>query len=145
MKFNTLIIIWTLTAGIIFTGCIKIPDKLMTPTIKIEPIIKDNKEFYSMKLSAGISNENSDIVLMDVKGVVVFYDQNGESQRIILPFKLSAIFPFETGMIEINKVYSESEIMPLVILLGSDKEKILNEKGMERSLLDDKKATLEIT
>ncbi len=145
MKFKISVALWTLIAGIFFIGCIKVPDKLTSPTIKIEPVIKNNKEFYTMRLSAGISNENSDVVLMDVKGAVIFHDPNIEGQRISLPFELSAIFPFETGALEITKVYSETDIMPLLALLGTDKEKIVNNKGMERSLLDDRKVMLEIT
>ena len=146
LKFHTMLTTGILSACLIFLGCAKIPDKLLSPTIKIEPVIKDNKEVYNLKLNAGILNDNSDIALMDVRGAVVLYDPaSKETQRITFPFEIPMILPFETGVIEIQKVYSENEIMPIVTLLGSDKEKLINDKGMERSILDDKKVKLDIS
>ena len=146
MKFFTMLTVWMLSACLIFSGCAKIPDKLLSPTIKIEPMIKDNKEVYNLKLNAGIQNDNSDIALRDVRGAVVLYDPaSKETQRITFQFEIPLILPFETGVIEIQNVYSENEIMPIVILLGSDKEKLINDKGMERSILDDKKVKLDIS
>jgi len=146
MKFFTMLTVWMLSACLIFSGCAKIPDKLLSPTIKIEPMIKDNKEVYNLKLNAGIQNDNSDTALMDVRGAVVLYDPaSKETQRITFQFEIPLILPFETGVIEIQNVYSENEIMPIVILLGSDKEKLINDKGMERSILDDKKVKLDIS
>ena len=144
IKFHSLLGI--LSACLILFGCAKIPDKLLSPTIKIEPEIKDNREVYNLKLNAGILNDNSDIALMDVKGAVVLTaPEEREGQKISFAFEIPVILPFETGVIEIQRVYPENEIMPIVLLLGSDKEKLINEKGLERSLMDDKSVRLEIS
>jgi hypothetical protein len=145
MNFKSVSSIWMIFACLVMSGCSKIPGKLISPTIKIEPSIAENKEVFILKFHAGIHNENSDIALMHVKGAVVFYDTEDKNAKIMaLPFELPVILPFETGVIEINRSYSENEIMPLVTLLGSDREKLINEKGIERSLMDDKKVSLEI-
>ena len=146
MNINSRVILILLCAFLIMAGCTKIPEKLMSATVRIEQTIKDNKELYSLKLNGGIQNENSDIALMNVRGTIVFYNSgSGNATIMALPFTLPAVLPFETGVVEITKTYSENEIMPLVTLLGSDKEKLITDKGLERTLSDDKKVRLEIS
>lgn len=134
-----------LATGLILTGCAKIPEKLVSPTLKIEPTVKDNSEAYKLLLSTGIQNENSDTALLNVKGNIVFSDPGNSGSRVlVLPFELPVILPFDTGIIEIEKLYTEGEIMPLVNLMGADKEKLQNDRGLERSLTDDTSVALEL-
>ena len=130
-------------SGLIFIGCAKIPDKLVTPTLKIETVVKDNKEMYKMMLSAGIQNENSDVALINMKGTIFFSDAG--SRILTLPFAIPIVLPFDTGIIEVENVYTEKEIMPLVALLGSDKEKLVKDRGIERSFMEDKNIGFEMT
>lgn len=132
-----------LMGALVLSGCAKMPEKLVSPTIKIEPVVKDNKELYKLMVSTGIQNENSDTAFVDMKGSVVFLD--GKTRVLAIPFMLPVILPFDTGIIEAEKTYTESEIMPLVILFGSDKEKLMNEKVLERSFIDEKNITFELT
>lgn len=125
------------------TGCAKVPDKLITPTLSIET--KGGEE-YTLSLSAGIQNENSDIAFLDVKGNVVFYDPDSSGATVLaVPFELPVILPFDTGIIEVQKAYSEKDIMPLVTLMGSDREKLLIEKSMERTFIEKNKIGLELS
>lgn len=124
-------------------GCAKVPDKLITPTLSIET---KGGEDYTLSLSAGIQNENSDIAFLNVKGYVVFYDPDSSGATVLaVPFELPVILPFDTGIIEVQKAYSEKEIMPLVNLMGSDREKLLNEKSMERTFIEKNKIGLELS
>jgi hypothetical protein len=143
MKFAKTAVVSIVASGLIFAGCAKIPDKLVTPTLKIEPLVKDNKEMYKMMLSTGIQNENSDVAILNVKGTIFFSDTG--SRVLTVPFTIPVVLPFDTGIIEIEKTYAENEIMPLVTLLGSDKEKLLNDKVLERSFMDDKTIGFKLT
>lgn len=143
MKSITTAMIAILGAGLVFIGCAKMPEKLVSPTLKIEPAVKDNKELFKLSLSTGIQNENSDTAFVDMKGLIVFKD--GGTRVLTVPFHLPIVLPFDTGIIEAEKTFSESEIMPLVILLGSDKEKLLNEKVLERSFIEEKNIGFELT
>jgi hypothetical protein len=143
MKFAKTAVSSIVVSGLIFAGCAKMPDKLVTPTLKIEPVVKDNKELYKMMLSTGIQNENSEVAFLNVKGTIFFSDTG--SRILTVPFTIPVVLPFDTGIIEIEKTYAENEIMPLVTLLGSDKEKLLNDKALERSFMDDKTIGFELT
>ncbi|TFH43861.1 MAG: hypothetical protein E4G96_00040 [Chrysiogenales bacterium] len=140
------ICITVLVIAMVFAGCVKDPDKLITPILSIEPALKDNRQVYTLSLSAGLQNENSDVAFLDMKGNIVFIDPMKSNSRVlIVPFALPLILPFDTGIIEVEKSYTDEEIMPLVLLMGSDREKLLNERSMERTFIDKKKIGLELT
>ncbi len=143
MKNIQTALIAILGTGVVFIGCAKMPEKLVSPTLKIEPVIQDNKELFKLSLSTGIQNENSDTAFVDMKGLIVFKD--GKTRVLTVPFHLPIVLPFDTGIIEAEKTFTESEVMPLVVLLGSDREKLLNEKVLERSFIDEKNIGLELT
>jgi hypothetical protein len=145
MKIHTTIAVCVLASLVFMTGCAKVPDKLVSPTLKIEMVVADNKEVFKLTLSTGIQNENSDVALTALKGRIVFYDSGKKGAPVMsLPFELPVILPFETGIIEIEKTYTENEIMPLVMAMGSDKEKLLADRGLERTFMDDKGIGLEL-
>src|SRR4030042_57578 len=107
-------IIVALASGVILVGCAKIPDRLVSPMIKIEPAVVENKEAYKIMVSTGIQNENSDVALVNVKGNINFYDHRSDGTALLsVPFDFLIVLPFDTGIIEIEKFYSENEIMPL--------------------------------
>jgi len=80
-----------------------------------------------------------------VKGSVYFKAAGSKSPRVMtLPFVVPVILPFDTGLIDIEKTFAENEIMPLVKLLGSDREKLQSEKLLERTFMDDSTIGFEI-
>jgi hypothetical protein len=143
VKLGRMTLVGLAVSGLIFIGCAKIPDKLVTPTLKIESVVQDNREMYKMMLSSGIQNENSAVALINVKGTIFFSDAG--TRILTLPFTIPVVLPFDTGIIEVEKVYTENEIMPLVTLLGSDKEKLEKDRGIERSFMEDKNIGFELT
>ncbi len=138
---RALIAILLVSAGVI--GCAKMPEKLVSPTFKIEPVIKDNRELFKLTLNTGLQNENSDTAFLDMKGLIVFKD--ADKRILAIPFRLPVILPFDTGIIEAEKTCTESEIMPLVVLFGSDREKLMNDKVLDRSFIDEKNIGFELT
>jgi hypothetical protein len=143
MKSIKMTLIVILGSGLVCIGCAKMPEKLVSPTLKIEPVVQENKELFKLSLNTGIQNENSDTAFINMKGLIVFNDAG--TRVLTVPFNLPIVLPFDTGIIEAEKTYTESEIMPLVLLLGSDKEKLLGEKVLERSFIDEKNISLELT
>jgi len=128
------------------TGCAKLPEKLVSPTLKIEPAVVDSKEGYKLTLNTGLQNENSGYALIDVKGDVFFKDAGGRSRQVLaLPFEVPVILPFDTGLIDIEKTLPENEAVPLLNLLGSDREKLNADKVLERTFTDDSTIGFEIT
>ena len=55
-------------------SCAKIPEKVQSPSLKIDIETRDGAEVYSVRFSGGIANENSSTALGDVKGSVVIRD-----------------------------------------------------------------------
>ncbi len=143
MKSVKTALIVLLGSGIVFIGCAKMPEKLVSPTLKIEPVIKDNKELFKLSLNTGIQNENSDTAFINMEGTIVFTDAG--KRVLTIPFKLPIVLPFDTGIIEVEKTCTESEITPLLVLLGSDKEKLMNDKALERSFIDEKNISFDLT
>ena len=139
-KWIAAVIALALGAG----ACAKMPEKLISPMLKIEPVVKDGKEAYRVMVSAGIQNENGDTAFLNVKGSVGFRNPENGTGVMTLPFTIPVILPFDTGVIEIDKTMEEPAVMPLVHLLGADKEKLNAEKGLERTSLDEKTVVLAI-
>jgi hypothetical protein len=128
------------------TGCAKLPGKLVSPALKIEPAVVNNTEAYRLILNTGLKNENSNTALLDVKGIVFFLKDGSKSDRVLtLPFVVPVILPFDTGLIDIEKTFTEKEIVPLVKLLGSDMEKLKSEKVLDHMFMEDKSIGFEIT
>jgi hypothetical protein len=142
--FRAVIVI--LSSCLIVTGCAKLPDKLVTPTLKIETAMKDNQPVYKLLVNTGIQNENSDTALINVKGNIFFLDAGKAEKKVMtIPFELPIILPFDTGIIELEKTYTEKEIEPLLALMGSNKDKLQSDKNLERSFVDDKNIGFELT
>jgi len=101
-----------------------------------------------LKFSGGIKNENNETVFTGVKGTIAFIEPESGKQVLSLPFSLPVILPFDTGVIDIKKEYSEQEITPLIALLGLNKTELIKEKSTSSMFIDEKKvkiATLDYT
>lgn len=145
-KYGTMILFCAMAAGLLLAGCAKVPGKLLSPTLRIEPVPGNNTPMYKLMLSTGMQNENDDVVFLNMKGNVFFKDTGKTGARVLtVPFELPVLLPFDTGIIEIEKIYPEAEIMPLVRFLGSDRDKLASEKAMERSFADDDAIGFELT
>ena len=145
-KYGSVIIVCAAAASLFIAGCARVPEKLISPTLKIEPAVVNNAPAYKLMLSTGIQNENSDIVFLSLKGNIFFGGSKKSGGRVLtVPFELPVLLPFDTGIIELENTYSENEIMPLVRLLGSDRDRLAKEKSLERSFADDDTIGFELT
>ncbi len=131
--------IWIGLILLVMAGCAKVPDEVLSPSLRVESTVTEGREVYTLNLSGGIQNENKDIVLSDVAGTIVLFDpdqKGGQSFR--LPFEIPAILPFDTGIIDIRKEYSEKEIMELVDVLDIEREEFYANRGIENLYVNER-------
>ncbi len=128
----------------VITGCAKVPDEVLSPSIRVESTVTEDREVYTLNFSGGIPNENKDVVLSNVKGDVVLFDpaqKNGRSVR--LSFEIPVILPFDTGIIDIHRDFSEKEILSLVDILNIDREEFFENRGIDNLYIDEKNIVLD--
>jgi hypothetical protein len=131
MKKNISLISTALIAFII-TGCAKIPDKCMKPTVEIAAKEEGDGNIYLLQFTSKILNENSDVALQDVTGYIYFKKNEKDDKPVFtIPFEIPIILPFGDGNIIEQREYPLEEIAPLVDLLGGDTEKLAIDRGME--------------
>jgi len=144
MKTNSIIIL-LLALLISISACVKKPDKLHTPSLKLNAAIRDNKEIYILKLSSGIENKNAGTAFTDLKGKISIIDPENESiEPVILPFEIPIILPFDIGIINIEKELPEKDIMRIIDILNINKEKFISAKGIDGRYIDEKNLDLDI-
>jgi hypothetical protein len=147
-------------ASTLFAGCAKVPDTLHSPTVKISIDIVDNKEVYTLKFTGGIKNENSGYVLKNIRGTVVFKEaekSSGLFSRIkklvpfigqpgvsAIPFEIGIIPPFEMGIIDFEKGFTEKEIIPLADLLMINRDDLVKNRVADDVNVDNKNLSLSI-
>lgn len=153
-------IIFLIASMMFISGCIKMPEEFQSPSLKIDIIIDKNTELFSLKFSAGVKNENSDVAFLRFKGKVKFVEgkeSGGFISKIIriltsgnnkpvmeLPFEIPEILPFGIGIIDIEKKFKEEEIMPLVDLLDINREEMVKNKGIEGLYVNEKNIELQV-
>jgi hypothetical protein len=109
----------------ILAGCTKAPDSVHSPSIKVDYVIEDNTEKYTVHFTGGIRNENNSTVLQDVTGeIVVYRSAEKQMEALRLPFSLANILPMSTGIIEMAVDKKDTEVDGLLELLNVDREKL---------------------
>ncbi|MFC1669397.1 hypothetical protein ACFL20_03340 [Spirochaetota bacterium] len=125
-------------------ACAKISEKIDSPRAIASIEIKENSEIYSLKLKGLIENENSNVALVDFKGVIQFIDPENHSKVLSsMPFNIPMILPYETAFIDVEKRGSERDLIPLIELVGIDKEELENERTAAVFRIDSKLFRLE--
>ncbi len=136
-KYLSVFIIFT--AILFMPGCNKIPEKIQSPSIKIDLTENDNGKKYTVRFSGGIKNENSDTAFIGYKGNVVLADPSKDDKAVdSLSFSFPVILPFDSGIINIKAERSEEEVMQILELLNLSREKLIAEKSVERFNIDEK-------
>lgn len=141
-------------------SCAKVPEKFQSPSVKIDLSIEDNKEVYLLKFSAGIKNENNDIVIKNfkAKALVVEAEKNPglitkflhklsiSKNKVLLdlPVDVSVILPFEAAVIDIEQKLSDEEINPILTLLEINKEELLKNRTISGKYFEERNIELDI-
>jgi hypothetical protein len=127
--------------SILFTGCTKKPEKLISPAARIDISIEENKEMYNLTVSAGITNENHSTAIVDYSAELILKDGNFVN-LIQIPIKAKSILPFETFYIDANKKLNEQEAMKIVDALSLNREELIKTKTASTLFIDEKNITL---
>jgi len=131
-----------MTVAISFIGCAKTPEKIVSPSIKIDINIVENKEVYILSFSGGIRNENNDVAFEKVKGEVRLIDGDGRAVCAI-PFEVPVILPLDTGVLDLRIDKNETEIGPILSLLNVNRETLQEERTSSGNFIDEKNIELD--
>lgn len=132
-----------LSAILIVSGCIKKPEKPISPAFKVDVLNEGGTETFVFKISAGIQNENHDVALTDVKGFLHIID--GERRVLSVPYTLKAILPYELGVIDLEQKIAEKDLKPVLDLHKIDMADVRKNRGTEGVYLDEKNILLELS
>lgn len=111
------------------SACAKIPEAPLSPSVKIAFEKKENNKIFAVNFTCGLKNENDSTAFTDVNGLIEI--KNASAITVLsVPFKTSAILPFETGIIQERIELTSDQIAPLLDLLSIKKEQI--ESGEEQ-------------
>jgi hypothetical protein len=131
---------------LVLAGCDKKPDKIKSPSFKIDIAVSGGKDEYIVKFTGGILNENNSLALMDIKGTIDFIDPDkGKSTVASIPFELDCILPMSMGIVDLEKKFDENGIKPFIDLFKLNREELDKNKGSEGIFIDDKNISLTIS
>jgi len=116
------VLLFLSAAALIFTSCAKMPDRVLSPSIKagVEAGAEKN---YSLFFTGGIKNENSSTAFLNMEGRVKILSDSGEIIATV-PFKIPAILPFETGVIKEKIELKPEESVKLFAAFSISPEKL---------------------
>lgn len=117
-------------------GCSRLPEKLESPRLVISYGIKNNREVFTVNLLAGLKNNESDRVLFDVEGNVLFREGGGSIEKTpltVIPFHVVKIFPFETAIISLRATGTGENCRPLFDLFEISRDEIVR-NGRSRDI-----------
>ena len=125
-------------------SCAKIPEKVQSPSLKIDIETRDGAEVYSVRFSGGIANENSSTALGDVKGSVIIRDPESKKGVFSIPYRIDMILPFSMGIIDAGKTCSKTEVEPLIGLFNINAEEMARNKGSEGIFVEEDRISLAV-
>jgi hypothetical protein len=134
-------IIFAMALSLLFSGCIKKPDKLLSPSARIDITIEENKEIYNLTVTAGILNENHSKAVIDYSANMILKD-SASSVLLQFPVKAKSILPFETFYIDAVKKMNEQEAMKIVDALSLNREDLIKSKTASTLFIDEKNIEL---
>ncbi|HOO71833.1 MAG TPA: hypothetical protein PK926_08720 [Spirochaetota bacterium] len=126
------------------TSCTRVPDKVQSPSLKIDIDYRDGAEVYLVRISAGITNENNSTALGAVKGAINIIDPEKNDRIISFPFSVDMVLPFSVGIIDAEKRCSKEEIDPVIKLFDIDTDEMVKNKGTDGIYIDENKISLAI-
>lgn len=115
-------------------ACAKVPDRFESPELVIRAGIEGNSTVYTLTVSAGIINENSDAALLDYRGELILKDGTGTS--LVMPFHVTRLLPFDAAMVVVDKKVPGQEMKPWLELFGIDEGDLLKKGATDEIFID---------
>ena len=111
------------------TACAKKPESPLSPSVKIGVEKKGENKIFVVSFTCGLKNENDSTAFINVDGVVDVKSSGGTTV-LTVPFKIPAILPFETGVVQERVELNSDQVTPLLDLLSIKREQL--ESGEEQ-------------
>lgn len=141
MNYIPRIVLLLLAAiAVSFTSCAKKPEAPVSPSIKVDIEKKGDLKIYKAGFTCGLKNENSNIALVDITGIMAI--KKGSTTVLEIPFKKDVIIPFEIGLIEAVVELTEEKASPLLELLGISKAELDTVSEQKSRMLDEQNISI---
>lgn len=111
------------------TACAKKPESPLSPSVKIGVEKKGEDKIFIVNFTCGLKNENDSTAFINAEGVIEVKNSSG-TVVLNVPFRIPAILPFETGVIQERVELNSDQVTPLLELLSLKKEQL--ESGEEQ-------------
>jgi len=105
------------------TSCAKKPDIPLSPSVKINIEKKGEEKIFTAYFTCGLKNENDSTAFTNVEGIIEIKNKNN-AVVLSIPFKVPAILPFETGIVQERIELKPEHITPLLDLFSINIDKL---------------------
>ncbi len=129
-------LILTLTLAVAFTACAKKPESPLSPSVKIGVEKKGTDKIFVVNFTCGLKNENDSTAFTGVDGTINVKNNSG-IVVLTVPFKVTAILPFETGIVQERIELTADQAAPLLSLLAVKKEQIESGEDQGTRFIED--------
>lgn len=123
------------------TACAKKPESPLSPSVKIGIEKNGEDKIFALNFTCGIKNENDSTAFVNVDGVIEIKN-NGGTAVLTVPFKIPAILPFETGVVQERVDLTAEQADPLLELLSIKKEQIESGEEQGNRFIEDQNIVL---
>jgi len=133
--------ILSLSLLLVLTACAKKPETPLSPSVKISIEKKSEEKIFVVNFSCGLRNENDSTAFTDIDGVIEIKNGSGAAV-LIVPFKIAAILPLETGIIQERVELTSDQINPLLDFLSIKKEQLESGEEQGNRFIEDQNIVL---
>ena len=107
-------------------GCVKLPDRVDSPNIRVNYSNTNGKAEYTLIFSCILQNDNPNTVLVDLSANVEVSIRQSDIVEIF-PIKAKSILPFNLEIVESVQKRTREEILPLMEALDIDESELIED------------------
>jgi hypothetical protein len=133
-------LILSLALLLALTACAKKPESPLSPSVKIGVEKKGEDQIFIVNFTCGLKNENDSTAFINTEGVIEV--KNNSTVVLSVPFKIPAILPFETGVIQERVELNSDQVSPLLELLSIKKEQFESGEEQGNRFIEDQNIVL---
>lgn len=122
------------------TACAKKPESPLSPSVKIGVEKKGEDKIFIVNFTCGLKNENDSTAFINAEGLIEV--KNSSTVVLTVPFKIPAILPFETGVVQQRVELSSDQVTPLLELLSIKKEQLESGEEQGNRFIEDRNIVL---
>jgi len=137
LKFLKKELILSLALLLALTACARKPESPLSPSVKIGVEKKGEDKIFAVNFTCGLKNENDCTAFTNINGVIEVKNNSSEI-LLTVPFKIPAILPFETGIVQERIELTADEASPLLDLLAIKKEQIESGEDQGNRFIEDR-------